>query len=100
MLGSSGNRNAARPEVSDEMEQLQTALGNRRAYEFTVMPLADVTQAYDEGDAARAIIRDGLRTVESDASHEGMAIDEAAEAVRNPCEVIGSNILTYVSAYH
>ena len=100
MLGSSSNRNAARPEGSDEMEQLQTVLGNRRAYEFTVMPLADVTQAFDEGEAARAIIRDGLRTVESDASREGMAIDEVAEAVRNPYEVIGGNILTYILACH
>lgn len=29
-----------------------TALGNRKSYEFTVMPLADVTRAYDESEAA------------------------------------------------
>lgn len=31
-----------------------TLLGNRKAYEFTVMPLADVTQAYDESEASRS----------------------------------------------
>jgi hypothetical protein len=89
VLGYSGNLNAARRAESGEAEQLQTALGNRRAYEFTVMPLADVTQAYDEGEATRAIVQDGLRATEDDASPEGMVIDEVTEEVRDHMKQLG-----------
>lgn len=77
VLGASGDRNTADHPNSSETDQLQTALGNRRAYEFTVMPLANVTQAYDEGEATRATSQANICTLGADLSSETMAIDEA-----------------------
>ena len=71
---------------TSEAEQLQTALGNRRAYEFTVMPLANVTQAYDENEATRAFARAGLSAVADDPSSAGIITCGVAEEVRDQCE--------------
>jgi hypothetical protein len=88
VLGTSGNRRATGSTNgfnSSETEQLQTALGNRRAYEFTVMPLADVTQAYDESEATAAIAQASLRVLGDDPSGLGMSVDAVAKEVRDPC---------------
>jgi len=54
VLGSKVDKNA-QCDASDEQTTL-TVLGNSRSYDFTVMPLADVTQAYDESEAIRATV--------------------------------------------
>lgn len=86
VLGSSGNRNAAERVDGlggSEAEHLRTALGNRRAYDFTVMPLANVTQAYDEGEATRAMARARECAVEDrEDVAVGMILEEVTEEVR------------------
>lgn len=54
-IGSKNNSECLDTLHETEVEQLRTALGNRNAYDLTVMPLADVTQAYTETETASAI---------------------------------------------
>ena len=98
VLGSSGSRNTGGCTIgldTSEAEQLQTALGNRRAYDFTVMPLANVTQAYDESEAIRAFTQADLRPMNDDPSSIDMLIDEVAEEVRDPMEENHCNTFTH-----
>jgi hypothetical protein len=63
-------------------EHLRTALGNWRAYNFMVIPLANITQAYDEGEATCAMARVHECTVE-DREHVAvsMILEEVTEEV-------------------
>ena len=86
MLGSRGNKNAAdqvkEPGGSD-VEQLRTALGNRRAYDFTVMPLANVTQAYNEDGETRTVARpDDFPMEDWKQTAEGMILEDVTDEVR------------------
>ncbi|KAF8491119.1 hypothetical protein JB92DRAFT_3147740 [Gautieria morchelliformis] len=97
VLGTSGNRHATGSTDgfnASDAEQSQTALGNRRAYEFTVMPLANVTQAYDESEATGAVARANLRALEDDPSGLGMSIDVVAEENNiELCEATSNEVL-------
>ncbi|KAF8524353.1 hypothetical protein BU17DRAFT_84947 [Hysterangium stoloniferum] len=74
VLGTSGNRNkgTAAGDNSSDTEQSLSSLGNRRAYEFSVMPLADVTQAYDEREALRSAVQTGLHAVEENPQSDAL----------------------------
>lgn len=100
VLGSSESRNAADCTMgvdSNETEQSQTALGNRRAFEFTVMPLANVTQAYDESEATRAFSQASLPAVDEDPSSVNMVIDAVAEEVRIPMRELSQHLYIHFS---
>ncbi|GJJ15030.1 hypothetical protein Clacol_009304 [Clathrus columnatus] len=61
-----------------------TALGNRKAYEFTVTPLADVTQAYDESEALRSL-NAVARNLESEMKVESSVIpDQLINKIETP----------------
>ncbi|KAF8587205.1 hypothetical protein K439DRAFT_1659210 [Ramaria rubella] len=80
-------------------EQSRTALGNRRAYEFTVMPLANVTQAYDETEATRCMSRANVETVESQQYSFGMIPQDVTEEIDiEMCDISTSKEALQLSA--